>query len=256
MKVAMMQPSFLPWQGFFELVYQAERFIILDDFQFSVQSYHQRNRLFVNKGQIDWYSVPIQKSKSYGKPLNDTLINEVSSWRVKMWKRIQQNYSKAEYYPLIAPLVQEWLLEKKDSLAAENIAFIKLVCELLGLSTEVLLSSDFTTYSQRSERVASLLELSGAGIYYCAKGSFEYMFSDGLFPLKDIEILFQDFHPRPYRQIGAINGFIPYLSVLDALLNVGPEGTMELIAEGTPKWLSWAEMATQKKESLQVFEET
>ena len=65
MKVAMMQPTFLPWQGYFELIYQADCFIFLDDFQFSVQSYHQRNRLFVNRDQVGWYTVPVKKSNAF-----------------------------------------------------------------------------------------------------------------------------------------------------------------------------------------------
>lgn len=251
MKIAMMQPAFLPWQGFFELIYQAERFIILDDFQFSVQSYHQRNRLFVNKGQVDWYSVPIQKSLSFGEPLHHTLINERSPWRMKMWKRIQQNYSKANYYPQIAPLIQEWLFDKPNSLATQNIAFIKLVCEMLDLKRELLLSSASPSSAHRSERVAELLRLNGADSYYCAKGSFDYMLADGLFPLNDVKVLFQDFQPKVYPQTGSTDDFIPYLSVLDALMNIGPEQTMELVAKGTPKWLTWDAMKARKGQLLQ-----
>ena len=61
MKVAMMQPTFLPWLGFFELIYQSERFVLGDDSQYSHASYHQRNRLFVQAGQVGWFTVPVQK---------------------------------------------------------------------------------------------------------------------------------------------------------------------------------------------------
>lgn len=244
-----MQPTFLPWQGFFELVYHSERFVLLDDFQFSIQSYHQRNRLFVNKGQADWYSVPIKKAVSFGEPLNRTLINEASPWRLKMWKRIQQNYSKANYYSALAPLVHEWLFEKADTLAAMNIAFIRMICVMLDLKREFVLSSMFPSDAQRSERVAEILRVNSADTYYCARGSFDYMFDDGLFPLGDIHVLFQDFQPKAYLQIGSINDFVPYLSVLDALLNIGPEKTFELITQGTPKWLTWDEMLDRKNKN-------
>jgi hypothetical protein len=250
MKVAMMQPAFLPWQGFFELICQSERFVILDDFQFSIQSYHQRNRLFVDKERVDWYSVPIRKSISFGAPLNQTSINEDIPWRVKMWKRIQQNYSKASYYPLIAPLIQRWLFERADSLAAQNIGFIMSVCEVLGYKREFILGSHFSSTAKRSERVAELLRLNLADVYYCARGSFDYMMADGLFPLSDTEVLFQDFHPTAYSQIGSQNTFFPCLSVLDALMNVGPERTAALIAQGTPRWLTWDEMKAIHHESL------
>ena len=64
-KVAMMQPTFLPWQGFFELILKSDKFIFLDDFQLSVQSHQTRNKLFVGKNQVGYYLVPIQKSISY-----------------------------------------------------------------------------------------------------------------------------------------------------------------------------------------------
>jgi hypothetical protein len=251
MKVAMMQPAFLPWQGFFELIYKSDRFLILDDFQFSVQSYHQRNRFFVNKGQVDWYTVPVQKCESFGMALKDVRINDYAPWRVKMWKRVQQNYSKASFYSLIAPRIQEWLFKKVDSLAAQNIAFIKLACDILHLKREILLSSQFPSAAKRSERVAELLRMNSADSYYCAKGSFDYMLADGLFPLSNVIVYFQDFTPKTYPQIGSPNDFIPYLSVLDALMNVGPERTVDLIAHGTTKWLTWDKMMIGKKELLQ-----
>jgi hypothetical protein len=242
MKVAMMQPAFLPWQGFFELICKSDVFIILDDFQFSVQSYHQRNRLFVNKGKVDWYTVPVQKAGSFGGPLNEVVINDKTLWRVKMWKRIQQNYSKASYFGELAPSIEKWLLYPYRSLADQNIAFIDLICAALGIHTEFRLSSEHKINAYRSHKVLELLCWCSATQYLCAQGSFEYMRQDAVFPVDDIEILFQNFTPKPYTQIGAVNEFVPFLSALDALLNIGPDQTLELINKGTTKWLTWKDM--------------
>ena len=242
MKVAMIQPAFLPWQGFFELIYKSDIFIILDDFQYSVQSYHQRNRLFVNKGQVGWYTVPVQKSVSFGSALHDVIINDKIPWRVKTWKRIQQNYSKTRYFHEMAPLFEKWLVSSYQSLADQNIAFIKLICEILGIHTEFRLSSQHKTSAHRSHKVLELLRWCNATQYLCARGSFEYMKEDAVFPVDDIELLFQDFTPKPYTQIGAVDEFVPFLSVLDALFNIGPDQTLELINNGTTKWLTWSDM--------------
>lgn len=249
MNVAMMQPTFMPWQGFFELIYKSDVFILLDDFQFSVQSYHQRNRLFVNKGQVGWYSVPVQKSVSFKSPLNQTKINETTPWRMKMWKRIQQNYSKSSYYYDVAPLIEKWLLTKEESLAAQNIAFIKLVCSLLDFHREFRLSSQYPSETKRSKRIIELLRWCKAHRYFCAKGSFGYMLEDGIFPTHDIEVLFQEFQIKAYSQVGATDSFVPYLSILDALLNVGPEKTLELIINGTQRWLTWESMVLESSTS-------
>lgn len=242
MDVAMMQPSFLPWQGFFELIYQADVFVFLDDFQFSLQSYHQRNRLFVNQGQVDWYTVPVRKSESFKALLSETMINDSIPWRQKFWKRIQQNYSKTPYYKTISPVFEEWLLTPKANLAIQNIDFIQIVTNLLGLRKNFRYSSQFATSATRSQRVLEILRWCNAKRYFCAKGSFGYMLEDGVFPLSDIEVVFQNFVPVEYFQVGSKNMFIPYLSILDAIFNIGPEQTLELVKNGTRKWLTWRDM--------------
>ncbi|MDD3167992.1 MAG: WbqC family protein [Eubacteriales bacterium] len=242
MKAAMMQPSFLPWQGFFELILKSDIFILLDDFQFSAQSYHQRNRLFLNKDQIGWYTVPVMKRISFLSPLNQVKIDGEPNWRIKMWKRIQSNYAKAPFYNDLAPWLETWLLGTADNIAAQNIAFIQYVSKLLNYKGEFRYSSELPSDKVRSERVEELLRWCNAAEYLCARGSFEYMLLDGVFPLKDISVSFQDFKPLPYRQIGNTREFIPYLSILDALMNIGPEKTEEYVKSGTKKWLLWDEM--------------
>jgi hypothetical protein len=242
MNVAMMQPSFIPWQGYFELILKSDVFIILDDFQFSYQSYHQRNRLFVNNEQIDWYVVPINKKASFKAPLNQVRINEGANWREKMWKRIKANYSKAPYYNDFAAWIEEWLLKPEISLSLLNITFIRFVCKLFDYNGEFHFSSEHPSSKARSERVAELLHWCGAKSYWCARGSFDYMLKDKVFPLQDITVYFQNHQPVPYRQIGSKNEFIPYLSILDALMNIGSGQTKNCVLNGTAKWSQWDEM--------------
>lgn len=247
MNVAMMQPAFLPWQGFFELILKADRFVFLDDFQYSVQSYHQRNRLFLNKGQPGWYTVPVHKSDSFLAPLIQTQINEEVPWRMKMWKRIKNNYSRAPFYKDIAVPLEKWFFSPHDSLGAQNIEFIKMACEWLGLKPEFRYSSNFQSPSARSQKVLDILRWCGADVYFCAQGSFSYMREDAVFPVADITVKFQDFVPKPYPQCGSPEVFVPFLSILDALFNVGPERTLALVRDGTERWLTWEEMVEKEK---------
>jgi hypothetical protein len=69
------------------------------------------------------------------------------------------------------------------------------------------------------------------------------MRADGVFPVSDIEVLFQDFRPRAYPQVGSPSAFVHYLSILDALMNVGPEKTADLVRNGTAAWSTWDDMA-------------
>jgi hypothetical protein len=242
MKVAMMQPAFLPWQGFFELIFRSDCFIFLNDFQFSVQSFHQRNKLFTNLNQVDWYTVPVKKSSLFGVDLNQALIDEASPWRRKMINRLRHNYSKTPYFDEIFPLVEKTLNAHVDSLSEMNILFIRSVIDFFEWKKELRFSSDFKTDAIRSEKVVQLLRWCGGTQYYSARGAYAYMGEDGLFPLAEVEVFFQNFSHGSYSQAGSPGKFVPSLSILDALFNVGRMETLHLIENGTRRWHAWREM--------------
>jgi len=239
--VALMQPAFLPWLGYFELIDRSDTFIFLDDFQFSHQSWQQRNRLFVDRRKIGWYTLPVRGGAWRG-PLNEAEIAADAPWREAMWKRLEANYARTPFFDAVAPGVRAWLFAPAASVAAMNAAFILHVCTLLGIAPAFRRSSELPSRATRSARVLELLEWCGADRYRCAHGSFDYMKSDGVFPVPHIDVLFQNHVPLPYPQAGSPGKFVPYLSVLDALFNVGPAETLALVRGGTRKWLTWSEM--------------
>ncbi len=243
----MMQPTFLPWAGFFGLVGGCDRFVLGDDFQYSSGSFHQRNRLFLNVGEIAWMTAPVQTKQSRGRPLNETQIAEFPPWRKQMWKRISNIYRSAPFFAVVAPPVEAWLLAPSGSLAEQNIGFIRLACDMMELKPEFRLSSQRQTGLPRSERVVDLLRWCEANVYLCARGSFSYMQDDGVFPVEGIKVRFQVFQPPIYPQTAGRGKFVPYLSVLDMLFNVGPTAARELIEKHSTKWLSWDEMVTARE---------
>lgn len=240
MKVALMQPTFLPWLGYFELMSKADAFVFLDDFQFVHRSYHQRNRLFVNHDAARWVTCPVDKKGSYLAPLNQTRIVE-DGWRKKLWRTIEGNYAKAKYFSTYADALRSLILQTYENLAVQNMTMIRALAQILDILTVFHCSSEHVFYGKRSALLYEILSYYNADTYLSAHGSFEYMQEDGVFPVRDIEVFFQDAVPKPYPQIGS-KTFVPYLSVLDALFNVGAERTKKLIENMTNKWLSWNEM--------------
>lgn len=242
-KIAMMQPAFMPWQGLFELILRSDVFIYLDDFQFVVQSHHTRNKLFVNSGQVDYYTVPIQKSVSFEKPINQTQILNNPAWKKKILKRLINVYGRTMYFGDIYSTIESWINGTYSSLAQLNISGIDSVCNLLRIDTPRLYSSDFTRETQsnavRTRRVEEIISWAGATQYLSAFGSFDYMKSDG-YDTEKFPVMFQNFIPKPYIQLQSAE-FVPYLSVWDSLLNVGVEETRNLIEHGTEKWLTYKE---------------
>ncbi len=238
-KAALMQPSFLPWQGLFELIFNSDKFVFLDDFQFVVQSHHTRNKLFVNKNQVGYYGVPVQKSKCFQAKLNEVLIVENNQWKNKLIRTLENNYKKTPYFEKYAVNIINIINKDIKILSELNITLIKEICSILNINTEFLYSSDFTketkSASQRSERVAQILDWIGASRYLSAFGSFDYMKEDN-FNFEKYDVIFQNYIPKQYKQIQT-DTFVPYLSVLDALFNIGAEETLMLIKNGTEKWL-------------------
>ncbi len=243
-KVAMMQPTFLSWQGYFELIHKADTFIFLDDFQYRKRSFHARNRIFVSKEKIDYAIIPLQRAM-HNPNLNQINVLNDCYWLEKFLKRLE-TYKKTLYYDQLILPIKNVLAEKSLSLADYNINIIKLLCNILNINAQFLLSSQFSITTQRSQRIYDLLKECGASCYLCANGSFEYMLEDKIFP-NEIPVLFQNYQPKPYKQMHS-KEFIPYLSILDALFNVGPEETLNLIQNGTEKWLTWDERHVQFKE--------
>ena len=239
MNVSMMQPTFLPWLGYFQLIYKSDLFIFLDDFQFSVQSYHQRNKLFVNQDQVDWYTVPIKKTNAFGVSINTAHFDESRNWRKKLVNRLEKNYFKSPFFSHIYPLINDIIINEKSNLSTLNIKLIKAVVKSLDWDVQWEFRSKYPSKAVRSERVLELLKLCGATHYYSPIGAMQYLKDDGIFPVSNLDVSFQNFHIKKYLQINSSNEFFPSLSVLDPLFNVGPKETTKLINNENNKWEIW-----------------
>jgi WbqC-like protein family len=236
--VALMQPSFLPWQGVFALAAAADVFVFLDDFQFQRHSFHQRNRLRLASGEETWITVPVAHPEGTFPSLDAAVPQVDAKWRKRLKTTLDQNYGKAAFHEALRPGLDAWIDAEHASLAAMNISFFRWTANLLGITPAWARSSLLGARGERSERVRDVLRAANAQTYLAARGSFEYMHDDGVFPVDGIEVVFQDFEPVRYHQRKAIE-FVSHLSVLDALLEVGPVVTRELVDKGQRDWTSW-----------------
>jgi hypothetical protein len=240
--VALMQPTFLPWQGYFALIDSVDQFVFLDDFQFCRRSFMHRNRLFLAAGNPGWVSLPVEHHGSDDRAaLNQVKPLHDDAFRRKIMGMLRHSYGGCAHYARYAPEVEAWLAEPHADLASFNIAFIRRACQWLGLRAEFKRSSEIGSSGKRSSRLVDLLRRLDARTYLSARGSYEYMVEDAVFPLADIETRFQRFEPQAHAQKQSPM-FVAYLSVLDALLQLGPERTLEVIRQGSRAFVPWAEM--------------
>jgi WbqC-like protein family len=234
-----MQPTFLPWSGYFALIDAADVFVFLDDFQFQRRSWHHRNRIFAAPGKAAWITVPAAHTGSDER----VSINSVSpvlgtGFRTTFRGMLQQGYGRSAHLDELMPSLIRWIESDWDSLAELNIAFIDLAVGDLGIQTRMLRSSEVGSTGRRSARLADLLRRLGAKSYLAAAGSRDYMVEDGVFPVAEVATSFQDYEPVEYPQVGA-DRFVPYLSVLDLLLQVGPDRALSVIRAGNRPFRPW-----------------
>ena len=215
---AIMQPSYLPWSGYFNLIAQADKFVFLDDAQLQKNSWHNRNRLLVNHSP-HWITVPV-KHKSLGQAIVDTELDNTKSWRDKHIKLIQHTYGKHSYANDVLPICEILMDESVCNLAQLNIKIIKWFLEGLEIHTEIYLSSEMDIKGRRTERLIKILGQLNADTYLSPVGAMEYLQIDNFMNKTTASLKFQEYEPATYEQYGN-ETFESHLSIVDVLANVG-----------------------------------
>jgi hypothetical protein len=221
MKVAISQPSYLPWSGFFDLADQVDQFVLLDDAQFVKQSWHQRNRIKSPSG-LQWLTVPVVFRGRLGQPLCDVMIRDPQFW-VKHVRAVEVNYGKARYFERYYPTLKEILQNRSlgGRLLDLNIELIQWFAKELTVTTPMIRSSTLSVEGKRSDRLVSICRLLGAADYVSPR-SATYLLEDArLFAEGGLKVWFQNYTHPIYEQ--RFPPFAPYASVLDLLFNHGPE---------------------------------
>jgi hypothetical protein len=167
---------------------------------------------------------------------------QVREVRSKLLGVLRHAYARAPFLKELLPRIEAWIARDHATLADLNIGFIELAASWLGIETRLVRSSTLGSTGTRSARIADVLHRVGARTYLSARGAAGYMIADGVFPLSDVEAVFQTYEPAPYPQVQSPE-FVPYLSVLDLLLQVGPEAAREVLARGERPFIRWDEMA-------------
>ncbi|MBJ6724836.1 WbqC family protein [Geomesophilobacter sediminis] len=219
MKVAIMQPTYLPWSGYFNMIHQADLFIFLDDVQFAKRSWQQRNRIMLS-GSEHFLSVPVQCKGKREQLIWEVLVDDSQQWREKHVNTLAHAYRKHPFgAEAIAP-VTDALAGCGAGLAELNITIISAFCSRFGITTPFRRSSDLAVHGKKSEHLLALCREVGATTYLSARGSREYIEEEQVFSGTTVDVAYHDYHPSPYPQRGAAE-FVPYLSIVDVVANLG-----------------------------------
>lgn len=228
MKVAIHQPQFLPWLGYFDKMDQADVCVLLDDVKFKKNELQNRNKIRTAKSW-QWLTVPVHHE--HGQIIKEVRIDESASWRSKHIKAIEKNYSKARYMQDYFRSFCELFMVDWDLLVRLNICLIIYFKDVLGIETELVRSSSLHVDLAKTDRLLEICRILGADIYISEEEEQEYC-EEEKFLKKGIEVEYHKYKHPEYKQ--AHPGFESHMSVLDLLFCHGSE-SLKIIRKGRRK---------------------
>jgi hypothetical protein len=216
MRLAIMQPYFMPYIGYFQLINSVDRFVIYDNIQYTKKGWINRNRILSN-GKDQLITLPIKKDSDY----LDVVKRELSeSWekdKSKMLNVIKSSYGKAPYFQETFELISKCLNNSEVNLFKFIYDSIILINNHLEIKTPIIISStidaDHTLKSQ--DKVLSLCKEQNADIYINSIGGVE-LYNKETFKQNNIELNFIKSNPVQYTQFN--NEFVPWLSIIDVMM--------------------------------------
>ena len=219
MRVTILQPSYLPWLGFFEQMSRSDKFVLLDDVQYTRRDWRNRNRIRVKESWV-WLTVPVQQKRRFSQSLLETRIDNSVSWRRKHLETLRQHYCKAPFFEKYFPRCQQ--VYEKDwtflfDLCLETINLIK---EEMGIETPLLRSSEMKPGGEKTERLVSICRELGATHYLSGESGSNYIAEED-FSSQGIALEYQNYEHPVYPQ--RYTGFVPHLSAIDLLFNCGEQ---------------------------------
>ena len=234
MKLAIMQPTFNPWLGYFDLIDSVDKFIFLDTVQLSQQSWQTRNKLKVQDKEF-LFSIPIKKNKlNTDLLIKDVLINyDQFDFRSKLAKTLDQNYKKSKFYNEVNSFIQSLVSHETNFLSSYNINIVKKLCSKLNINTEIIVLSEtnFNTNSLKGEQVLNICRFFEVSDYISPLGSKNYLDEViNVFNKNNLSVEYQHYWHPTYQQLGI--KFIPYLGIFDLLYNEGFDSGSVIIKSG------------------------
>jgi hypothetical protein len=227
MKLAVMQPYFLPYIGYYQLIASVDTFVVYDNIKYTKKGWINRNRMLVN-GSDTTFSLPLRK----GSDSLDVVQRELSVDfdRTKLINQFRGAYGRAPYFAQTLPLLER-IVRCEDSNLFRYIHHSLIeTCAHLGVSTKIGISSgiDIDHNLKGQDKVITICRALGADTYINAIGGTE-LYGRDVFRAQDVELKFIRSRPFEYAQFGA--PFVPWLSIVDVLMFNAPEQVVHILLE-------------------------
>lgn len=219
MKIAIMQPYFFPYLGYFQLINSVDRFVLGDEVQYIYQGWINRNRILKpDKDGFSYIMIPVVKESSKSL-IKDVVAVEGNEWKNKIIRQLDHYRKKSPYYSKVYELVTDCFTTRECSITKLNAVFLKAVCDYIGISYKVEIQSDmqfdYSDIHDTCERPIKMCEQMGATEYINPVGGKE-LYDAERFEAKNIKLRF--FQSRAVEYFQNRNGFEPSLSIIDVMM--------------------------------------
>jgi hypothetical protein len=219
-RLAIMQPTYLSWLGYFSLMDRVDYFVFLDSVQFERRSWQQRNRIKKSNG-IQMLTVPVLKKGKRDQKIFEVEIDPNSRFREEHENAINSAYASAPYYKQYAEGLLDVLKRGHTHLAELNIDLISFVRDELKIETDFCRSSDMDVNGSKADLLADICQQLDADEYVSPVGARGYMEMSSAFADRGIKVSYHDYlHPHYSQLYGT---FEPYMSAIDLLFNEGDD---------------------------------
>lgn len=231
MKVAIHQPQYLPWLGYFDKMDQVDAFVLLDTVQFKKNEWQNRNRIKTASG---WQYLTVPILHRFPQRIGEVEINNRMPWARKHLQALISNYAPAPFFDVHRPFFEEVYHREWTLLLDLNLTILAYLVEVLKIRTKLVLASSLALPDREgaTDRLIAICQALGAESYLSGVGGKNYL-DLRRFEEAGIQVLFQEFQCPKYPQ--RFGPFEPNLSIVDLLLNCGEE-SLKILRQGRKTW--------------------
>ena len=228
MRVAIHQPHYFPWIGYFDKMAKCDKFVILDEVQMEKNSQMQRNRVLCD-GNIKYITISADIKGFLDKRYSEILIKNKEVWSQNQLNALKNYYRKSKYFDEVYVVIETFLKNNYLTLCEWTVNSIILIKNLLEIETQLVFQStiDYDKGSKQSDLVLDICRKLNANIYISGRGASVRYLNQEMFDKYGISIEFQEFIHPVYPQIN-VPDFVPGLSIIDCLFNLGINLTKEI----------------------------
>jgi len=231
MKCVILQPSYIPWRGFFHQIQKADIFVFYDDVQYDTRGWRNRNRI-KRPGGSQWLTIPVlnKGTRSNHTPIKEIRINWDRSWNKKHWATICDTYGKAPFFGGYRDLLEDFYRRHPQLLADFVVDLTIALAHELGINgTKYMRSSSLAAQGSKTDRLLSILRSLGATHYITGPSAKDYLEEEKL-QSAGITLEYMVYDYPEYRQL--YPPYDPHVSILDLLFMTGPDAPQYIWGDG------------------------